>query len=324
MILLLLIPNLKERRSIQMKGIIENCRYYFKFFLIILLFTVLSGCNGVTPTSPIINSFTADSTIIDEGDSVTLSWTVTDATTVTINQGIGSIALSGSTSVSPISTTTYTLTATNSAGSSLATVTITVNPAIVEQTLTIQPGPAAGKDAYISSLTPDFNYASNEYLSIGQSIFSTLGFNRVKFILESYFLRAYLQFDLSELPDNAVVVSAVLKLYQPNSIDTTGLMIDVHQVTESWEENTISWNNKPDYLTSPESTITVPISIFGWLSWDITSLVQGWANGSIANYGVLLKVAGMVLEYIHINCYSSNYAGGSTLHPKLEITYHLS
>jgi hypothetical protein len=130
MSLLPLIPNLKERRSIQMKGIIENYRYYFKFFLIILLFTVLSGCNGVTPSSPIINSFTVDSTIIDEGDSVTLSWTVTDATTVTINQGVGAVALSGSASVFPTETTTYTLTASNSAGSVTANVTVTVSTAL--------------------------------------------------------------------------------------------------------------------------------------------------------------------------------------------------
>jgi len=51
---------------------------------------------------------------VSEGDSVNLSWVVTDASTVMINQGIGNVALTGSTSVSPITTTTYTLTATNS------------------------------------------------------------------------------------------------------------------------------------------------------------------------------------------------------------------
>ena len=313
-----------------MKGILKYNRKYFVLFFVIICLTLLSACSGVTPTGPTISSFTASSTTIDEGDSVTLSWETTGATTVYLKEvsgstsSTGTVDLSGSETFSLSETTTFTLTATNSVGSTPAIITITVNPAaIVEQNMTIQPGPVVGKDAYISSLTPDFNYASNEYLSIGQSIFSTLGVNRAKFSFESYFLRAYLQFDLSELPANADVVSAVLKLYQSDSIDKTGLMIALHRVTEGWEENTISWNNKPDYLTSPESTITVPISVFGWLSWDITSLVQGWANGSIANYGVILKDAGMVLEYIHINCYSSNYAGGSTLHPKLEIIYYL-
>lgn len=110
-----------------MKGIILNSSYYFKFFIIILSLFFFSSCDGITPTAPIIHSFTADDTTIDEGESVSLSWTVTDATSVTINQGIGSVALSGSTSVSPAETTTYSLTATNSAGSTIATVTVTVN-----------------------------------------------------------------------------------------------------------------------------------------------------------------------------------------------------
>jgi parallel beta-helix repeat protein len=54
MSLLPLIPNLKERRSIQMKGMSKNYRYYFTFFLIILLLIVLSGCDGITPSTPIV------------------------------------------------------------------------------------------------------------------------------------------------------------------------------------------------------------------------------------------------------------------------------
>ncbi len=110
-----------------MKGIIKIDRLYFKVLLIILLFTIVSACNGVTPSSPIISSFSADPVTIDEGDSVTLNW-ITNATTVSINQGVGTVtAPSGSVSVSPTETTTYTLTATNAAGSITANVTVTVS-----------------------------------------------------------------------------------------------------------------------------------------------------------------------------------------------------
>ena len=121
-----------------MKGISKNYRFYLKFLLIIFLFTFLSGCGGVTITDPIIISFSADVTTITEGDSATLSWEVTETTAVTIDPGIGLVDLTGSISVFPAATTTYTLTATNSCGQLLspstrtAMVTITVNPAIVE------------------------------------------------------------------------------------------------------------------------------------------------------------------------------------------------
>lgn len=80
----------------------------------------------MTPSVPTISSFSASSTTIAEGDSVTLSW-VTNAITVSINQGVGPVtAPFGSITITPATTTTYTLAATKSAGSITATVTIII------------------------------------------------------------------------------------------------------------------------------------------------------------------------------------------------------
>ena len=57
-----------------------------------------------------------------------LTWTVNNATTVTLSPGIGSVPSSGSYNLSPGYTTTYTLTATNSAGNVSASTTVTVAP----------------------------------------------------------------------------------------------------------------------------------------------------------------------------------------------------
>ena len=107
---------------------------YFKslsLFFAIAVLVFITGCNGTPPAVPIINSFSAVPSTITEGESSTLSWSVTDATSVTIDNGIGSVALTGTFAVNPTTTTTYTLTATNSAGSVIATCTVTVNPAAV-------------------------------------------------------------------------------------------------------------------------------------------------------------------------------------------------
>jgi PKD repeat protein len=77
---------------------------------------------------PIIDYFMVNPFTINEGDSAILSWSVIDASTVTINPGGLLVALSGSTSVFPTSTTTYTFEATNSDGSTTATATVTVIP----------------------------------------------------------------------------------------------------------------------------------------------------------------------------------------------------
>lgn len=95
-----------------------------------IILVLVSGCGGTTPTTPIINSFSALPSTITAGESSTLSWSVTNATTVTIDQSIGSVDLISSTTLSPTTTSTYTLTATNASGSVTATTTITVNPAV--------------------------------------------------------------------------------------------------------------------------------------------------------------------------------------------------
>jgi len=90
---------------------------------------LIAGCTGASPT-PIINSFSAIPSTITVGESSTLNWSVTDATSVTIDNGIGSVALTGTTAVNPTITTTYTLTSTNVAGSVTATTTVTVSSAV--------------------------------------------------------------------------------------------------------------------------------------------------------------------------------------------------
>ena len=64
-----------------------------------------------------------------------LSWTTTRAASVSIDNGIGAVALSGSLSVNPLVTTTYTLTATGPGGAVTSTATITVTPYIIDQQL---------------------------------------------------------------------------------------------------------------------------------------------------------------------------------------------
>jgi hypothetical protein len=88
-----------------------------------------TGTPGTTGTSPTIATFTATPISIISGQSGALTWTVSDATTLSIDHGIG-VVTGASTPVSPAITTTYTLTATNATGSTTAHVTLTVVAAV--------------------------------------------------------------------------------------------------------------------------------------------------------------------------------------------------
>lgn len=79
--------------------------------------------------TPVINSFTLSPTTIQSGQATTLAWSVANATTVTISNGIGAVGASGSQVLAPTTNQTYVLTATNSLGSVTQTVNLVVNTA---------------------------------------------------------------------------------------------------------------------------------------------------------------------------------------------------
>lgn len=81
----------------------------------------------VNPTDPPVIVFLTSADAVQSGGSATLSWTVVNAESITIDNGIGTVANSGTSEVSPTVTTAYTLTATGSGGASTATVTVRVS-----------------------------------------------------------------------------------------------------------------------------------------------------------------------------------------------------
>ena len=81
----------------------------------------------VTAVPPPTVQLSASPQAIQAGQSTTLQWTSSNATTVSINQGIGAVGLDGSMSVSPTQTTTYVITAEGAGGAVTASTTVTLN-----------------------------------------------------------------------------------------------------------------------------------------------------------------------------------------------------
>ncbi len=75
---------------------------------------------------PTIVAFTVEPTTVERGQSATLKWSVTNATSVIIDHGIGAVDVSGQRTVVPADSTTYTLTARSENGSAAATATVNV------------------------------------------------------------------------------------------------------------------------------------------------------------------------------------------------------
>jgi len=106
-------------------------------------YTITANGPGGTATTSVTVTVTyppptvtisADPETIQIGESSILTWSSTYANSCVIDQGIGSVALNGSITVSPTETTTYTITAIGPGGTATASVTATVIPLAVSIT----------------------------------------------------------------------------------------------------------------------------------------------------------------------------------------------
>jgi peptidoglycan-associated lipoprotein len=89
-------------------------------------------------------SLTASPTAIEMGESTKLSWQSSNATSVTIDNGIGTVEASGSRTISPRVSTTYKATATGQSG----------NPATEEVRVTVTPKKAVTEQPQLPPVIP--------------------------------------------------------------------------------------------------------------------------------------------------------------------------
>lgn len=100
--------------------------------------------------------------------------------------------------------------------------------------------------------------------------------------------------------------SATLHIYNYFANEQT---INIYAVSSDWIECDVNWSTQPTYTTLEGSFLTNVSE--GWITTDITGLVNKWLNGTINNYGLLLSTTGTNLEefgskegsftpYIHI------------------------
>jgi len=114
-----------------------------------------------TATAAPTANFTADPTAIDLGQTVVLNWRTTGATSVTID-GIGTVNLNGTQSVTPSNSTNFHLTATGPGGTADANVRVTVRVPVAP---TADTGTSSnlGEDAAFHAAVQDVLFGYDSY-----------------------------------------------------------------------------------------------------------------------------------------------------------------
>jgi len=134
-----------------------------------LALLLVAACQGPAGTPPTIHTFSASPDTVRPGDPSTLSWHATGASTLTLAPDVGSVVGQTSAVVTPAATTTYTLTATNAAGSDVETVTVTVDDALVVEgrVIGVHGRPMVGATVAIGALAPRTTDAAGRFLIDG-------------------------------------------------------------------------------------------------------------------------------------------------------------
>ncbi len=137
----------------------------------------------------------------------------------------------------------------------------------------IQPDCWEGKDAYITTVHPDYNYGSYSRLHID-------------FMIRPYEL-TLIQFILPELPPEAELVSADLVLWC-TGVSSDSEYIKIVAVQDLWHEGIVCWNTRPEYRPDKIIIASPPEGEDMWVYFNITTFVADWYSSEYENHGMYL------------------------------------
>lgn len=113
-------------------------------------------------------------------------------------------------------------------------------------TIVLQPDSELGKDALLRENDPNGNHGiSSEFISYDWTFsgIESRGFSVI-------------QFDLSSLPANAIIIEAKLSLYHNTKSGSAGQAGNnacyLKKVTSNWDENLVTWNTMPTSITTDQ------------------------------------------------------------------------
>ncbi len=153
-------------------------------------------------------------------------------------------------------------------------------PVVIDPTMTFH---IDYRDTYISCIYPNSNFGESDELWVSPEQITFVQFT-----------------DLPRLGDYVTVTNATLNLryYYPTT-NTGSLTVGAYQITENWNEYSLTWNTANTKTNMGISsvcsgTVRLPASSSftssnpGEASINVTSLMQSWLAGAI-NYGMAIK-----------------------------------
>jgi Ig-like domain CHU_C associated len=187
-----------------------------------------------------------------------------------------------------------------------------------------QPDAVEGKDVVITSGNPTANYATFQYLD------PYAGTNSGNPVIN----RGMIAFDFSSIPTTAVIDSAYLSIYFSQELadfmhtfsaiyngHTGTNSMFVRRITQSWAENTVTWNTQPSITTTNQLSVPNYNTVNQNYRLNVKLLLQDMVTNPSTSFGFML---GLQDETPYkLTCTASSDIANASIRPKIEVYYHV-
>lgn len=137
--------------------------------------------------------------------------------------------------------------------------------------------------------------------------------------------RSYLTFSSTPLTGKHVT-NATLWMRNWWSGSCTAANINATRIIDPWTVTGLTWANRPNYTNTGMGVFSPAYGYSGscpanGAHWDVTSIVDGWANGTFPNYGLQIRANTETANTSWRRYRSVNYTD-QTVTPRLVVTYN--
>ncbi len=186
-------------------------------------------------------------------------------------------------------------------------------PVTIDPTILVSPPASQAANVMILADGPSVNYSTSWRLSVGTTTTGAA--------------RALIRFPMPSVPSGTTLTSADLKLYYDQVFTNGSVTVPLQALAANaaWNPATATWNNASSIGGPVAGTTSMAANALGvWNDFPVTSTVQSWMNGTLANNGFVLKAAnestlGQGGPRYEGSIYA--YGGESVNYPKLVITW---
>jgi PKD repeat protein len=202
----------------------------------------------------------------------------------------------------------------------LSAIFLFVSAGVSQDTLFLKPGPEEGKDAWICTHYTSINWGHHKDLSC--CAWTSGGVPGVT--------RGLIEFDLSVIPENAIILKARLSLYANTTTNQSHIHSNlsghndgfISRVIDPWNEKTVLWGNQPSF--DPDNQGYLHESNYEWEDYpdiEITELIRDSYNDPENSHGMLIHLRTEIYYRALVFC-SSDHENPDKW-PELEVVYEI-